>query len=333
MDFPQLDYADVTSGDPVRQSKFATELVKSFETFGFASIINHDVPEETIKECFQYSRKFFALPHETKMLSKHPQGIAPRGYSFVGQENLSSLTRADRNMDKYVETKESWDQGAPNDIPNPTNWAATEAIPGFRDFMEKMFNTMHDFEERLLVSLAVGLGLPATHFDLMHTDRVNEFRLLHYPEVKVKDILAPDTTQRTRASEHTDFGSLTLLFQDSVGGLEVEAHNQPGTFYPIKAASPAMIINIGDSMQRWTNDRLRSTCHRVTVPPAMRKASEDGTDDAVIPSRYSIVFFGKPNRDVSLYPFPQFMKSGTKYPDITAGEYNHLRVITTQPYV
>lgn len=65
MDFPQLDYADVTSGDPVRQSKFATELVKSFETFGFASIINHEVPEETIKECFQYVSGFIPFGNQT----------------------------------------------------------------------------------------------------------------------------------------------------------------------------------------------------------------------------------------------------------------------------
>ncbi|KAL1602889.1 hypothetical protein SLS59_004544 [Nothophoma quercina] len=307
MSFPQLDYADYISGDRVRREAFAKAIAHSFEVYGFAT-----------------SREFFALPYEEKMKSEHPPESNPhRGYSWVGQENLSSLTRRDRGLEPLKETKESWDQGANDDELNPNLWAATESLPGFRPFMEKFFNTCHETEERLLRAVAVGLGLDETHFDDKLTDRVNEFRLTHYPPVRKSDINLKSGNQ-TRTSEHTDFGTITLLFQDSVGGLEVESHEEQGVFHPITAAAPTMVINIGDSLQRWTNDRLRSTVHRVTIP-INADAKED---EIVIPSRYSVVFFGKPNRDVSLYPFPEFLKDKeSKYEDITAGEYNQRRLI------
>ncbi|RMZ71375.1 gibberellin 20-oxidase [Pyrenophora seminiperda CCB06] len=308
MSFPQLDYADYISGDPVRQEAFAKAIAHSFEVYGFAT-----------------SREFFALPHEEKMKSEHPAQSNPhRGYSWVGQENLSSLTRRDRGLAPLKETKESWDQGANDDELNPNLWAAAESLPGFRPFMEDFFNMCHETEERLLRAVAVGMGLEETHFDDKLTDRVNEFRLTHYPPVRKCDINLESGNQ-TRTSEHTDFGTITLLFQDSVGGLEVESHEEEGVFHAITASAPTMVVNIvGDSLQRWTNDRLRSTVHRVTIP-INADAKED---DIVIPSRYSVVFFGKPNRDVSLYPFPEFLKDKeSKYEDITAGEYNQTRLI------
>ena len=110
--------------------------------------------------------------------------------------------------------------------------------------MENLFNACHEAEERLLKAVAVGLGLSETHFNDKLTDRVNEFRLTHYPAVRRKDI-SLDSGNRTRTAEHTDFGTITLLFQDSVGGLEVESHNQRGVFHPITAPAPTMVINIG----------------------------------------------------------------------------------------
>ncbi|KAJ5064396.1 hypothetical protein PSV09DRAFT_2377842 [Bipolaris maydis] len=289
MSFPQLNYADYISGDPVRREAFAKSIAHSFEVYGFATVVNHGVAEEDINQAFRYSREFFALPHEEKMKSEHPpQSNQHRGYSW-----------------------ESWDQGATDDELNPNLWAATESLPRFGHFMEKFFHTCHEAEERLLRAVAVGLGLDETHFDDKLTDRVNEFRLTHYPPVRKSDI-SLEMGSQARTSEHTDFGTITLLFQDSVGGLEVESHEEQGVFHPITAAAPTMVINIGDSLQRWTNDRLRSTVHRVTIPVN----GDAMDDDIVIPSRYSIVSFKKPNRDVSF-----------KYEDITAGEYNQRGLI------
>jgi isopenicillin N synthase-like dioxygenase len=99
---------------------------------------------------------------------------------------------------------------------------------------------------RILEAVAVGLGLPPHHFNSLHTERVHELRLLHYPEVSVKEISG---SSKTRTAEHTDFGSITLLFQDEIGGLEGEDQHQKGLFHPIGVSRPTMIINVGDSMQ------------------------------------------------------------------------------------
>jgi len=115
--------------------------------------------------------------------------------------------------------------------------------------MEKFFNMCHETEERLLRAVAVGMGLDEAHFDDKLTDRVNEFRLTHYPAVRKSDINLESGNQ-TRTSEHTDFGTITLLFQDSVGGLEVESHEEQGVFHPITAAAPVMVVNIGISYPR-----------------------------------------------------------------------------------
>jgi len=110
--------------------------------------------------------------------------------------------------------------------------------------MEKFFNMCHETAERLLRAVAVGMGLDEAHFDNKLTDRVNEFRLTHYPAVRKSDINLESGNQ-TRTSEHTDFGTITLLFQDSVGGLEVESHEEQGVFHSITAAAPVMVVNIG----------------------------------------------------------------------------------------
>lgn len=187
--------------------------------------------------------------------------------------------------------------------------------------MDLFYHQCHDTEVRLLEAIAIGLGLPRHHFDAMHTDRTNEFRLLHYPEVSVEKL---SSGLNTRASEHSDFGTITLLFQDSIGGLEVEDQNHPGSFFPIEGAAPTMIVNVGDCMQRWTNDRLRSACHRVTIPPAVKSES-----CGIIKERYSIAFFGKPNRSALLSPHPLFVNNGRpcKYQSTTAGEYNQTRLV------
>ena len=186
--------------------------------------------------------------------------------------------------------------------------------------MEVFFHECHETEVALLEAVAMGLGLSRDHFNSMHTDRVNEFRLLHYPEVNVKEL---KSGINTRASEHTDFGTITLLFQDSVGGLEVEDQSQMGVFCPVEAVAPIRVVNVGDCMQRWTNNRLKSACHRVTIPPRC----SDGCN--VIDERYSIAFFGKPNRNAELYPHPLFVSidNPSKYEHTTAGEYNQTRLV------
>lgn len=187
--------------------------------------------------------------------------------------------------------------------------------------MESFYDLAFKIEHHLLEAIAIGLGVSSDHLHLLHHKAENEFRLLHYPEVPAST-LADGT--KTRIAEHTDFGTITMLFQDSIGGLQVEDQTEPGLFRNVESASPTeIILNIGDSLQRLTNDTFRAACHRVTYPPGV----QDG-EEKVIPERFSIAYFAKPNRNASLLPMREFVNDNMpcRYDDITAGEWNEQRI-------
>ena len=190
--------------------------------------------------------------------------------------------------------------------------------------MEPLFDRFSLMHKQILQALEQGLGLPDSRIQSLCTRDEAELRLTHYPPIEVSRLKEGKTT---RIAEHTDFGTVTLLFQDSTGGLEVEDQQEEGRFLPVESARTTdMIVNIGDTLQRWTNDKLRSVNHRVTIPAEM-KDLETGW----IPARYSIAYFGKPNRDVSMRHFAEFSGDGCSRnaEDITAWEYNFKMVHKT----
>lgn len=288
------------------------------------------------------TRKFFALSHEEKMTAAHPPEANPnRGYSYVGQESVSTLTGFDKGLPegKHIRDIKVWrlsarleghslrleqetlDMGSANDDLVNNVWIPEGILPGFRAFMEEFYNTCFKLELEILAALANALDISETQLQALHNKAENEFRLLHYPAIPTS-ALADGTA--TRIAEHTDFGTITLLFQDSVGGLQVEDQQQLGTFHGIESTDMTeIILNIGDSLQRLTNDTFRAACHRVTYPPSVKVGS-----DEVVPERFSIAYFAKPNRAASLFPFQKFITPETpcRYDDITAWEYNNLRI-------
>jgi isopenicillin N synthase-like dioxygenase len=189
--------------------------------------------------------------------------------------------------------------------------------------MEKYFDSCHSQLLVMLEALSESLSLPVDYFSHMHSRREHELRLLHYPEVSISELRSGS---KIRISEHTDFGSISLLFQDDVGGLEIEDQTEPGLFHPLECEPGVMIVNLGDSLQRWTNDALKSVNHRVTIPRTLQD-----TKEGIIAERYSIAFFGKPNRDVSVAALPQFVSDGmpSRYQQMTAGEYNQAKLLRT----
>lgn len=211
--------------------------------------------------------------------------------------------------------------GAANDELVDNQWVPEESLPGFRKFMESFYEKAFKTELQLISALAIALGVSQEHLRSLHNRAENEFRLLHYPEIPASE-LADGTA--TRIAEHTDFGTITMLFQDSVGGLQVEDQTQHGLFRDIESDGPTeMILNIGDSLQRLTNDTFKAACHRVTYPPAIKAG-----DNVFIPERYSIAYFAKPNRNASLLPLKEFITDATPchYDDVTAWEWNNRRI-------
>ncbi|KAJ0166676.1 UPF0676 protein [Colletotrichum tanaceti] len=258
------------------------------------------------------------------MKAKHPPQANPnRGYSFVGQENVANISGYEKGLGpaKTRDIKESLDMGSSHDDLIDNLWVPEESLPGFRSFMESFYEKAYKTELQLLSALAIALGVSEDFLISLHNRAENEFRLLHYPAVPATE-LADGTA--TRIAEHTDFGTITMLFQDSVGGLQVEDQNQPGVFRSVESSAPTdIILNIGDSLQRLTNDTFRAACHRVTYPPAIKAG-----DNVEIPERYSIAYFVKPNRQASLLPMKEFVTETTpcRYGDVTAWEWNNRRI-------
>ena len=149
-----------------------------------------------------------------------------------------------------------------------------------------------------------------------------DFRLTHYPAMPLEEV---KSGRRIRIASHVDFGVISLLFQDGVGGLEVEDRTKPGpeSFIPIVPSNNwEMIVNLGATMQRWTNDRLFGGLHRVSVPPEMKGDKKSG--DAIIPRRLSVAYLFKANHSVSVGPLPAFVNKDTpaKYPEMSGLEYH-----------
>lgn len=203
----------------------------------------------------------------------------------------------------------------------PNIWTDEGDLPGFRAVMEDFYGRCQSLHLQLLSAIARSMQLPDSFFAPLCGQNSSELRLNHYPAVSRHDL----TTGNMRISSHTDFGTITLLFQDSVGGLEVEDQTRPGHYMPVAADDCTdIIINVGDCLQRWTNDRLRSVNHRVTLPR--------GLTHGVVDDRYSIAYFGKPSRDVSMRTLSALLRADeeAKYrEDMTAWQYNQSRLLQT----
>lgn len=246
-----------------------------------------------------------------------------RGYSHVGQESLSAISGFEKgilNESITEDVKETFDLGSSHDQLYPNIWIDDADLPGFRKFMTEYFDSCHAMHQKLLQALAVSFGLPEVFFESMCTDNTSELRLNHYPSVTFSDLQKKGTC---RIAEHSDFGLLTLLFQDSVGGLEVEVQDGSNTYLAVEpTTNTEIIVNVGDCLQRWTNNHLRSANHRVRSPVAF---PEEGS----LPDRYSIAYFGKPDRDAQVRTIPEFLDKGeiAKYTEkMSMWEYNQAKL-------
>ncbi|KAF5627598.1 gibberellin 20-oxidase [Fusarium tjaetaba] len=328
---PTLDLSQYTSGTDVQRQAFCLDLVDGLRQFGFVRCVNYGISPTAVNRLFDVSKKFFDLSHDEKMTAAHPAQPNPhRGYSFVGQEITSTLSRprpGETSAPRKIDIKESFDQGSPHDRLFPNIYPQVSSQPEFQPTLDSFFEACYQIHMRILDALAVGLGLPLDRFSALHQQQdSSELRLLHYPAVLAADI--QEQGFKTRISEHTDAGSITLLFQDDCGGLEIE-DQRPGHdgFIAVSSHLPTVLINVGDSLQHWTNDNIRAVWHRVTLPKDFAK------DDSscILPARYSVAYFGKPDRDASVGCFEEFVSADcpARYKDVSALEWNQRTLLKT----
>jgi len=178
--------------------------------------------------------------------------------------------------------KEHFECGHEDNDGMPNIWLPDGVLPGFKETCLEFYRVCHSIELEICRALAVALRLPEDYFARHHTAADNQLRLLHYPSVPAKD-LQNETIQRI--SQHSDYGTITLLFQDDTGGLEIEDPSVPGLFRPTPPIHDTIIVNTGDFLQRWLNDTIKSPVHRVRAPPGST------TPDGMVPARYSIPYF------------------------------------------
>ncbi|APZ42968.1 isopenicillin N synthase family dioxygenase [Acidihalobacter ferrooxydans] len=270
------------------------------EQVGFFAVSHTGVHAVVVEGAFAAARHFFDLPAAYKEQWRYRDTALNHGWVSTGQESLDPTRPADRKesftMRNVVHTSardELWP-----DVP-------------LRDAAFRLYREAQRLAERVLVALAEGLGLRSDEFLAAHTGENQTLRLLHYP-FDARPLAAGELG----AGAHTDYGSITLLWQDDAGGLEVLARD--GQWLAVPPRPEAVIVNIGDLMQRWTNDRLRSTLHRV-------QPRTDGRD------RYSIAFFCDPDDAAEIAVVPTCVAPGEapRYAPITAGEHIRAKLKAT----
>jgi isopenicillin N synthase-like dioxygenase len=282
-------------------------IADACERVGFITVVGHDVPEVIVDRAWTTARAFFDLPLEQKMTVAMPRPGYPYGYSPIAGETLA----ASLGRQSLPDLKESFAIGPVDprrhELVDPDEefaWSENlwpEALPEFRPAWEAYFRSLSDLAARLLGSMAVGLGLRETYFDGMIHRHTSAMRALNYPP------LHDAPPGQFGASAHTDYGTLTILLADlTQGGLQVESPD--GVWRDVEPVPSSFVVNLGDAMARWTNDRWRSTMHRVTVPAGRRQ---------------SIAFFHNANWDAVIECIPTCLDPGLapKYPSIEAGPH------------
>lgn len=278
---------------------------------GFVQVVGHGIAPDVIDGLTAALDEFYALPLEVKKQYARPG--QNRGYSPPKSESLSmslGVAAANQMNDFYeaftVGSEGSWFPGL--DLPEssyPTNtWP--DAAPGFRPAVESWFDAARGLSRVLLTAFTDALGLPPGYFDGMTDHSIDALKLNNYtlPEGEIEI-----AGELTGMGAHTDFGILTVLWADLVPGLQVLDHE--GRWHDVTPADGALLVNLGDAMARWTNDRWRSTVHRVD-PPVV---------DGRILRRRSAAFFFDGNADAVIETLPGCARTDHPgYPPITVAE-------------
>lgn len=260
---------------------------------GFFAISGHGVAPAVVDAAFDAGHRFFALGEADKKRWHIDGWPLKRGFDPVGWQSLDPGNPPD--------VKESFYLGV--EAIGPNQWPDETLVPGFRAAMTAYSAAMDGLAVRLMGLFEAALGLPAGHFDSFMRHPTCTTRLLHYPPQPA--VAAPG---QIGCGAHTDWGALTLLAQDDAGGLQVQRVD--GSWIDITPLPGAFVVNVGDMMPRWTNDRWRSTMHRV-----INKRS--GRD------RWSIAYFFDLDAEASITPLPVCVSESNpaRYGPITAGEH------------
>lgn len=308
---PVIDLSDALDGSDAARRKLAARLDRICCEIGFFTIVGHGAPAAVLDDLRNKANAFFTLPLDEKRRAIHPVADTPRGYRALGIEALSygNDRRTPPDLKEYYHFgRQTWRdeayftsaEGRRYFIPNL--WPQRPS--GFKEAAQRYYAEMERIVLALMRLAALGLGVDGHFFDDKIDRHITAMRLIFYPA----QAEAPVPGQ-LRAGEHTDYGTFTILNGDNVpGGLQVLTRG--GDWMDVETDQSSFVVNIGDLLMRWTNDRWVSNTHRVVNPP---------TAVASRAQRLSIAFFHHPNYDASIECIAP--PGAAKYPPVNSGEY------------
>lgn len=299
---PTVDLALFTQGDANQREAFVKQLGTAFHEVGFVAVANHGIPKDLVDGFYAASKAFFALPEAVKRKYEVPGLAGQRGYTSFGKEHAKQSQVAD--LKEFFQIGQEVPADHPLKSQYPDNVQVAE-IPEMPKLGSQLYREFEKTGGQLLEAIAIHLNLPTDFFQQQITHGNSILRSIHYPPI------TQEPASAIRAEQHEDINLITLLVGASAGGLQVL--NTENEWVNVLPEIDEIVINVGDMLQRLTNNYLKSTTHRVVNPPR---------EEWHLP-RLSIPFFLHPvsNMDLSCLPSCVTAANPLHYEPITAGEY------------
>jgi isopenicillin N synthase-like dioxygenase len=304
-EIPSLDLADFVTGNLQKKADFVQKLGQAWQNIGFVAIKNHGLSDALTARLYENVKQFFYMDDSLKAKYENAELAGQRGYIGKNKEHAKGRTTAD--LKEFYHVGQTVPEGVQIMEKYPDN-IFPEEVTDFEPSALEAYSTLEKAGIQLLRAAALYLNLPEDYFDdkVIHGNSI--LRAIHYYPIENPESLPPDAV---RAAAHGDINLITLLMGASAEGLQVLRRDEK--WIPITALPEQIVVNVGDMLERLTNNILKSTIHRVVNPPKEKLKT----------SRFSIPFFMHPRAEMSLACLSNCITPGNPkhYEDIAAGEF------------
>ncbi len=304
-EIPSVDLNDFLSSDDNKKQQFVKTLGEAYNNIGFVALKNHGLSDELSQNLYQLVKQFFDLPEEKKQKYIVPDIGGQRGYTAKGKEHAKGRNIGD--LKEFYHVGQQLDDEQLKKLGYPKNIFPQE-VSGFKKNTTEAYKILLETGMQMLRAIALYLDLDEFYFEDKVKYGNSILRQIHYyPISNPNDV--PEGA--VRAAAHEDINLITLLMGASADGLQVL--RKDGKWIPVTALPGQIIVNVGDMLERLTNNKLKSTTHRVVNPPK----------ELMHTSRYSIPFFMHPVSEMDLTCLPSCIDKNhpKQFEDITAGEF------------
>lgn len=303
---PVVDLKQFTQGDAEQRTQFVSELGKAFQETGFVGVVNHGVPNQLVDDFYAAAKSFFALSTDEKKQYEIPEMSGQRGYTSFGKEQAKGSDVPD--LKEFFQIGQTVRDDDPIKAEYPDNVQVEKAQ--FTKLGDELYQAFEKAGAALLEAIAIYLELEEDYFTPKVHNGNSILRAIHYPPIR------QEPKSAVRAEQHEDINLITLLVGASAGGLELL--NAKGDWLAITPGEDEIVVNVGDMLQRLTNNYLKSTTHRVVNPPREQWHQP----------RLSIPFFLHPRITMDLTSLESCVTADRPlaYEPITAGEYLNERL-------